>query len=218
MAKTNQSLKIIKDNRGFQALTMGPIQILKQSSQIGDYADSYDKPGSSFLWFGDPIPDWIELDREEVREVINILETWLDTGKLKYGGSMETEIIKNKELTDEERKEGISIAETEVDYSQLGKDTLRGMCLEYEKKIVTIKKEQEEATEFYQEKIDQLEQKIASHVLLTKYEHEAMKDAVYEAEQKYTELKLEMNKRLFALVNIMELQVKLTKEVTKELK
>ena len=49
-----------------------------ESSAVGDYDDSVDRPGSSFLWFG----DHHHLNREEVSELVGFLQHWLDTGRL----------------------------------------------------------------------------------------------------------------------------------------
>ena len=53
-------------------------RVVQQSSAIGDYEDSYDRPGTSFLWMGESL----HLDREEVAEVVEYMQTWLKTGKL----------------------------------------------------------------------------------------------------------------------------------------
>ena len=52
-------------------------KLILQSSAIGEYRDSLDKPGSSFLWVGD-----CHLDREEVTELIGHLKKWVETGEL----------------------------------------------------------------------------------------------------------------------------------------
>ena len=54
-------------------------KLLQESSMIGDYENSWDEPGSSFLWIG---PDH-HLNREEVREMIEHMQYWLDNGRLK---------------------------------------------------------------------------------------------------------------------------------------
>lgn len=73
-------------NRGFEYLDCN-IR-LQQSSAIGDYEDSFDKPGSSFLWVEDE-----QLSREEVKhyldegffsaDVVPHIEAWLSTGSFK---------------------------------------------------------------------------------------------------------------------------------------
>ena len=78
-------MKIIINDRGFQYLHhpshWHPHEesvIALQSSAIGDYEDSIDRPGSSFLWIGDDH----RLNREEVQELIQHLIHWTKTGKL----------------------------------------------------------------------------------------------------------------------------------------
>ena len=53
-------------------------RLVGESSAIGDYEDSFDKPGSSFLWFGDDY----HLNRDEVRVLVTALQVWLDDGRL----------------------------------------------------------------------------------------------------------------------------------------
>ncbi len=79
-------MKIEKSNRGFTSLTHEPYtkpdadnRIVTESSAIGDYPDSFDKPGSSFLWFG-----FVHhLNREQVAEVVGHIQRWLKTGSLR---------------------------------------------------------------------------------------------------------------------------------------
>jgi hypothetical protein len=79
-------MKIKIPDRGFSILehkTYGnhpslTARLAQQSSAIGDYKDSLNNPGSSFLWIG----DHFHLNREEVREFIGYLQIWLDTGSL----------------------------------------------------------------------------------------------------------------------------------------
>jgi hypothetical protein len=52
--------------------------IVKESS-----AAKYMQPGSSYLWFGREH----HLDEDQVRFVVNVLNTWLDTGCMKGGRS-----------------------------------------------------------------------------------------------------------------------------------
>ena len=51
----------------------------QEASAIGDYEDSWDKQGSSFLWIcgGNH-----RLNREEVSKLINHIRRWIDTGSL----------------------------------------------------------------------------------------------------------------------------------------
>jgi hypothetical protein len=53
-------------------------RIVQESSALGDYEDSLSKPGSSFLWVGNDH----HLNREEVKDLVGILNHWLDHGKL----------------------------------------------------------------------------------------------------------------------------------------
>ncbi len=79
-------MKIFESNRGFpgvehQNYTEPEKQerIIQESSAIGDYDDSLNKPGSSYLWIGDNH----HLNRDEIRELRDYLNRWLDTGRLK---------------------------------------------------------------------------------------------------------------------------------------
>lgn len=81
-------MHIEKSERGFDFLVHDsygneprPIRLVSESSSIGDYADSFDRPGSSFLWVGDRMGTH-HLNREEVAELIAHLQRWLDTGRL----------------------------------------------------------------------------------------------------------------------------------------
>jgi hypothetical protein len=71
--------------RGFQRITHREYphgeeepRIVQQSSAIGCYHDSFDKPGSSFLWIGKSH----RLNREEVAELVERMKHWLATGRL----------------------------------------------------------------------------------------------------------------------------------------
>ena len=52
-------------------------RILTESSAVGDYDDAFEKAASSFLWIGFK---W-HLDRDEVQDLINIMQTWIKTGR-----------------------------------------------------------------------------------------------------------------------------------------
>lgn len=75
-----------RSDRGFQYImeTGYPPQpdwaprVVCQSSAIGNYPDSFDKPGSSYLWIGENH----HLNREQVAELATALQLWLSTGKL----------------------------------------------------------------------------------------------------------------------------------------
>ena len=49
-----------------------PVRLFMESSAIGDYEDSFARPGSSYLWVGDA-----HLNREEVAALVKNLEVWL---------------------------------------------------------------------------------------------------------------------------------------------
>lgn len=89
-------MKVEKNGRGFDVLVhseypnneqvahpdypnnMPQTRVVQQSSAIGDYEDSFDKPGSSYLWLGEKH----HLNREEVAQVVEHLRHWLKTGWL----------------------------------------------------------------------------------------------------------------------------------------
>ena len=54
-------------------------RILQESSAIGDYPDSMEQPGSSFLWVG----EHHHLNREQIVELIGHMQHWLDTGRIR---------------------------------------------------------------------------------------------------------------------------------------
>ena len=82
------------DGSGFQVISFEDTHCsacsLKQSSSIGDYDNSWDKPGSSAVWLGcdnnhpphlgHKIPPWMHLNREQVAALIGYLQRWLETG------------------------------------------------------------------------------------------------------------------------------------------
>ncbi len=75
----------ITNERGFQLIRhqmytdeQVQLRVVGQSSAIGDYEDSLDKPGSSFLWVGGEL----HLGRKEVAELAGYLKNWLETGEL----------------------------------------------------------------------------------------------------------------------------------------
>jgi hypothetical protein len=78
-------MRMVKSHRGFRLVTHEKyagdnkeLRLLQESSAVGDYEDSFDCPGSSFLW----VTDNHHLNREEVGELINILQHWLDNKRL----------------------------------------------------------------------------------------------------------------------------------------
>lgn len=67
--------------RGFRTITCEERveqSLVRESSAIGDYADSVERPGSSYLWIG----RHYHLDREQVRELVESMRVWLETGRL----------------------------------------------------------------------------------------------------------------------------------------
>lgn len=79
-------MKVTNNGRGFEQITLpgylptdGIRLLVCQSSMIGQTQYAMDNPGSSFLWFG----DWHHLHRHQVQELVQHLQSWLDTGSLK---------------------------------------------------------------------------------------------------------------------------------------
>lgn len=79
-------MKTLKSDRGFiflyhpSNLERKDVILASESSAVGDYEDSFDNPGSSFLWIGSDH----HLNRTEVKEFVNNLQHWLDTGRLLF--------------------------------------------------------------------------------------------------------------------------------------
>lgn len=81
-------MNLIKTERDFERLECKPYGIsnptyahwclVQQSSAIGNYDDSMEKPGSSYLWVGNSH----HLNREQVQELVEHLQAWLNTGSL----------------------------------------------------------------------------------------------------------------------------------------
>jgi len=80
-------MQINKSNRGFEFLEhdVYPLgadhdsRLASQSSAVGEYNDSLERPGSSYLWIG----MHHHLNREEVAQFVGHLQNWLNTGSLK---------------------------------------------------------------------------------------------------------------------------------------
>ena len=53
-------------------------RLIGESSAIGNYPDALEDPGSSFLWVGEDH----HLSREDVGELIEVLQHWLDHKRL----------------------------------------------------------------------------------------------------------------------------------------
>jgi len=75
-------MKTVVSHRGFNFIKRGEERIVSESSAIGDYEDSFDLPGSSYLWVGDN-----QLDREEVGRLCNALTHWLEHKRLPILGN-----------------------------------------------------------------------------------------------------------------------------------
>lgn len=78
-------MQVTVSDRGFERIALPkytephePKRLVGQSSAIGDYPDSFDRPGSSFLW----IDEHHHLNREQVAELVKHLKAWLKTGSL----------------------------------------------------------------------------------------------------------------------------------------
>lgn len=78
-------MKAFKSDRGFVQVVHSNYphescenRIISEGSAIGDYEDSVENPGSSFLWVGDNH----RLNREEVADLIRRMQHWLDHKRL----------------------------------------------------------------------------------------------------------------------------------------
>ncbi len=77
-------MKVEKSERGFEFLMHkgypdpASTRIASESSVIGNYEDSMDIPGSSYLWIGDNH----HLNRAEVQQLIHHLTHWVQHGTL----------------------------------------------------------------------------------------------------------------------------------------
>lgn len=82
-------MKITRSDRGFEFLEHDAYppganhdsRLASQSSAVGEYEDSLERPGSSYLWIG----MHHHLNREEVEQFVAHLQSWLETGNLKTG-------------------------------------------------------------------------------------------------------------------------------------
>jgi len=78
-------MKVEKTNRGFTIVLHEKhpneemTRLLQESSAIGGYEDSCTNPGSSYLWVGQDH----HLNREEIEELIEKMQYWLKTSRLK---------------------------------------------------------------------------------------------------------------------------------------
>lgn len=69
---------VVQSDRGFRRVEIGGETIVAESSGVGDYDDSLERPGSSFLWtfaVG-------QIDREEVAGLVTVLQHWLEHKRL----------------------------------------------------------------------------------------------------------------------------------------
>ena len=75
-------MQIDYNQRGFQVLVAEsyperlPTRLVGQSSVVGDYDDALERPGSSAIWVGDEH----HLSREQVMQLIDHLQCWVETG------------------------------------------------------------------------------------------------------------------------------------------
>ncbi len=71
-------MKTTKSARGFTfILSDDEERIVSESSAVGDYEDSFDIPGSSYLWVGDT-----QLNREDIAKLRDALSHWLENKSL----------------------------------------------------------------------------------------------------------------------------------------
>ena len=79
-------MKAKETERGFIVVTEEKYQnergeftrLIGESSAVGDYEDSFENPGSSYLWVGRDH----HLNREQVAELIRRFEYWLECKRL----------------------------------------------------------------------------------------------------------------------------------------
>jgi hypothetical protein len=71
--------------RGFQYLLMPKehgdeaLRLVSQSSAVDPQYENNAQPGASYLWIGDSL----HLNRQEIAELVSVLQHWLETGYLK---------------------------------------------------------------------------------------------------------------------------------------
>lgn len=78
-------MQVKETSRGFRVIEhpcypqSGSVsRLVQESSAIGEYADAFEKPGSSYLYVGNNH----HLTREEVAELVEHMRHWLETGRL----------------------------------------------------------------------------------------------------------------------------------------
>lgn len=74
---TERGFRQIRHEKHQNMPVVQPILVL-ESSAIGEYEDSFQNPGSSYLWVGRDH----HLDREQVGELISALQYWLENKRL----------------------------------------------------------------------------------------------------------------------------------------
>ena len=79
-AKQTERGFIIIEHEMYASLDHNKTRLIQESSILGDYQDSLDNPGSSCLWIGKDH----HLNREEVKELIEYMQYWLDNKGLKF--------------------------------------------------------------------------------------------------------------------------------------
>ena len=83
---------LIDDKPGQSTILSWPkARLLQESSAIGEYDDSLDCPGSSYLWVGDNH----HLNRDEITTLIQILQYWLLNKRLPMEMPNETQTTDN---------------------------------------------------------------------------------------------------------------------------
>lgn len=63
--------------------------LICESSVIGNYENAMSTPGSSALWVGQEH----HLNREQVKELIERMQYWLDHGRLPYANNLERDTL-----------------------------------------------------------------------------------------------------------------------------
>ena len=75
--KTERGFIIVTEER-YSSKSVEMTRLIGELSAIGDYDDAFDNPGSSYLWVG----EHHHLNREEVKELIDRMQYWLDNKRL----------------------------------------------------------------------------------------------------------------------------------------
>jgi len=79
-------MKMVTNVRGFRIIFHEKYpksgkyaRLIQESSTVGNYEDALDYPGGSFLWIGENH----HLNREEIKELIQQLQYWINNKCLK---------------------------------------------------------------------------------------------------------------------------------------